>query len=351
MKTYLKFAIAVIFHYTGLTSWRLRALRKRYPALILMYHRVLSENDPDRRIVQPGLYVGKEVFEKQMAFLSRRFKVISLGQLNQAILSKDSEPGNYAVVTFDDGWRDNYENAFPVMNRHNIPATIFLATDFIGTRNILWFYLAGMVLEKAKLPPDKLLDILRRTATGKDMPQTAISQDPIEILKALDHDSIMAVVREISSVAGIDEDNLISGDNRMLNWDQVIEMTRGGIEFGSHGCSHRILTGLSASEVKEELIHSKKIIEEKLGRIITLFSYPNGDYSAEIQTIVKEAGYACAVVTVGNDDNNNGIDILGLRRIGVHHDVSISPGGKFSEAMFAFHISGWPTIFKKSKRR
>jgi peptidoglycan/xylan/chitin deacetylase (PgdA/CDA1 family) len=310
-----------------------------------MYHRVLPQNDPDLQSIQPGLYVTPEVFEKQVAFLSRRFKVISLGKLSDLHQSGMPIPKNCAVVTFDDGWRDNFENAFPILRRYNIPATVFLATDFIGTNNILWFYLAGKVIEKANIPPDRLSAILRRGIEREA--SSGVAGDMIEALKALDHESILTVIHEIASEAGIPETDLHPDDNMMLNWEQVAEMSRGGIEIGSHGCSHRILTHLEQAEVKRELTCSKEIIESKLGRKIDIFSYPNGDYDSKIKDLVREAGYALAVATRGNTEDKGMIDIFALKRVGVHQDISLNPNGNFSGAMFAFHISGWSAVMGK----
>jgi peptidoglycan/xylan/chitin deacetylase (PgdA/CDA1 family) len=353
MRRYLKYLVAVFFHYTGLNALCLRLLRETRPLMILMYHRVLDEGDPDLQFTQPGLYVTPRVFEEQVDYISRKFEIISLAGVSEMLAGGEPLPKNCAVVTFDDGWRDNYENAYPILKKHNISATIFLTTDYIGTGKRLWFYLAGSVLKRANLPAQKTLTIIRRAreknaVTDSDSRGRPDPDDPIEAMKALDYDAMLSVIREIAAAAALPEIDLNAGDNKMLNWEQVTEMNKGGIEFGSHGISHRILTGLGRDEISEELRSSREIIERRLGHTIDAFSYPNGNYNPEIAGMVRAAGYHCAVTTSGYADVSD-INIYGLNRIGVHQDISVGPNGRFSKAMFAFHLFVWSRFFHKNR--
>ena len=141
-----------------------------------------------------------------------------------------------------------------------------------------------------------------------------------------------------------EESNIQTGEtpNRrwMLNWEEIEEMGRNQIDFGSHAHSHRILTHLSPAEIQEELIRSKRSIEEKTKRRVSSFAYPNGDHTPQIRELVKEAGYlgACGAGRVGKKRDE--IDRFALPRTGIHEGMSAGMRGKFSKALFACGVAG-----------
>jgi peptidoglycan/xylan/chitin deacetylase (PgdA/CDA1 family) len=114
-----------------------RIYRKKKWPLILMYHRVIEEHEAAD--LQPGLYVSKNVFEGQIAYLAKKYHPISMSDFSKAVLENRSFPRNTVLLTFDDGWRDNYLNAFPALKKRNVPATIFLTVALIGSDRLLWF--------------------------------------------------------------------------------------------------------------------------------------------------------------------------------------------------------------------
>jgi peptidoglycan/xylan/chitin deacetylase (PgdA/CDA1 family) len=357
VKRLLKFALAVFLFITGLTAWRLRLKGKNRPALILMYHRVLPDSDPEIKKIQPGLYVTPENFEKQIAYLAPRFQFIPLSRLVGMISEGRPLSGNYAVITFDDGWSDNFEFAFPILRAHNVPATIFLTTGYIESHRTLWFYQAVNLLNNRNLPTEKALAKIIKAVNNMPVGSNLAITDSvgfsssvitidrlIELMKQLDNASIYRIISELKTEVGIAEDAIDSGNN-MLSWKQVSEMSTGGIEFGSHGVTHSILTRLNPDEVTEELKQSKETIANRLGKEITLFSYPNGDYNFDIEHLVQQAGYKCAVATKGENSQAGEIDLFALKRVGVHEDTCLGPKGRFSRAMFAYHLAAWREVF------
>lgn len=107
--------------------------------MVLAYHRVLTNDDLRRQSVQPGMYVLDTVFEQQMMFVKQNFTVLSLQDL-LGLWKGDvwDEHARYCVITFDDGWLDNYRHAYPVLKRLCLPATIFLPTDYVGSDEWFW---------------------------------------------------------------------------------------------------------------------------------------------------------------------------------------------------------------------
>ena len=109
-------------------------LANRGRVIILMYHRILEDDDVLIASIQPGMYVTRSSFERQMAYVNKYYEITSLEDLTKMWACDGFDRSKaYCVVTFDDGWRDNYLNAFDILKKYNIPATIFLATEYIDT--------------------------------------------------------------------------------------------------------------------------------------------------------------------------------------------------------------------------
>jgi peptidoglycan/xylan/chitin deacetylase (PgdA/CDA1 family) len=182
-------------------------------ALILMYHRVIARSEASSDFVQPSLYVAPDTFDRHLDFLTANFRIISLRDLRSQWVRGTLDPAlRYCVITFDDGWRDNYVHAYPLLRAYGAPATIFLPTSFIGTEDRLWFDRLGAALRGTR--PDAEIDAL------------------IERAKTMTHDDRRQLV------ADSEGKRARSSTRRFITWDQAREMSTHGISFGSHTCSH-----------------------------------------------------------------------------------------------------------------
>jgi len=353
VKRAIKIFLAIVLYYSGLLaglSFLKKIFYNRGNFVILMYHRVLDENSGERDYIQPGLYVSRRVFEKQIAYLSKKCNLLSLGELAELLICKQRIPPKSLVITFDDGWRDNYLYAFPILKKYHVPAIIFLTTDYIGTNSIFWFLKASILVTNSKLSKAQLGELIDKYESGMNSTKTlpdgkseeasSILSDRdwfIERLKQVDPKNIPAVLKELSAQNGPAADT-VKEDRSMLAWEEVIEMNRNGVDFGSHGCSHGIMPALTDAEIQRELMESKGIIERKLGRKINLFAYPNGDYSSHVIELVSRSGYICALATKEKNKPESDMNIYSLTRINVHDGVSVGLTGNFSPALFRFHI-------------
>lgn len=316
-----------------------------------MYHRVLKDGDDAIKYTQPGMYVTLSSFEKQMSYISENYSVISLDYLMDA-WEKGGLDANkrYCVVTFDDGWRDNYDNAFSVMKKYGIPATIFLATSFIGTNRWFWPETIGYIFRntsndnllalleryvalqgESKCRQDKILkvvgDILRKSASVDDL---CLIDEVVEGLKCFRDSDIEEAVSSI-----YEKLNLSHSMHRItMNWEEVRDMSSQGVTFGSHTCNHRLLTQLTKDNIEKEITESKEVIKEKGLKCVSVFCYPNGYYNKDIEEIVDSCGYTAAVTTSFGIENTEGPEGFNLRRIGVHNDISSTT------SLFSFHLSG-----------
>jgi len=315
--------------------------RLKGKVLILAYHRILPEDAlRQNAAVQAGMYVRSDVFESQVLFLKEHFSVLSFAELLDYWGEKalDAEK-RYCVITFDDGWLDNYLYAFPILRRHEIPATIFLPTALIGTDQ--WFW------------PDKLTYLLKRCfdpgGLGSDHEsfRCLMKQYPwltplrvgsvesdmeaiIEACKDQDPETIQTCLDTASRTLGVD----FPKDRALMHWGEVEEMSNYGISFGSHSCTHNIFTTIPIVDVEKELVDSLDALRKKTLNMIPVLAYPNGNYNREIIERVKAAGFVAAVTTRFGYEELTLTDSFELKRLGIHHDISATL------PLFSFHIAG-----------
>ena len=275
---------------------------------ILLYHRVNDERHP----FFGGL--PTTAFAAQMEALARWFRVLPLAEIVERA-AKDDLPPRALAITFDDGYRDNYENAFPALRRLGLPATVFLTTDFIGTDRKLWHdRLAGTVTRTA---------LRSATCSGLelDFASRIGRRDAFRALAArLRSLPEEGKLRELEAIEALLEPPGVGGGDApsriMLDWDEVRAMSREGIAFGAHTATHAILTRIPLPEARAEIERSRDAVRANVGCDTTLFAYPNGregDFNPSIQTLVRDAGFKAAVTTVWGG-NTARTDCFALRR-------------------------------------
>lgn len=263
-------------------------------AVILVYHRVGPQED-----TWSSLPVSPLDFERQIRYLYQAYEVLPLDKLVQYIQEGKTLPPKAAVITFDDGYKDNYSYAYPILKKYNVPATIFLATGHIGTGNLFWWDKVGYLIQNTTLESLELNELGVYPLQSIGNKSEAISKIN-ERLKIYSEEKKNLLIEKLVSVSGVDTPANL-GKELILSWDEVREMNDSGITFGAHSVTHTILTKLPLKQAKHEIIQSKKDIEEKLGQLVTAFSYPNGnfgDFNTELIKFLKESGFTCAVTGI-----------------------------------------------------
>jgi peptidoglycan/xylan/chitin deacetylase (PgdA/CDA1 family) len=308
----------------------LRRNRRQVP--VLLYHGVT-----DRR--WPGVldcekkHVFVADFERQLVFLKEHFQVVRLAEYVTALRGGEPLPEGCAVITFDDGYADNHAVAFPLLRKHGLPATMFLAADFVAKGSALWVDRLAWAFASTELGGWKDPSAGTRSPLATDADKTACYLRVKRRLKlrpdAEREELVDRVCAALRGSRAAKPPALFSP----LSREQIREMAESGlIEIGSHGCRHAILTAMSPQDAGLELSRSKRTLEGLCGRPVTSFSYPNGDFNPEIAKMAAEAGYACAVAGGLRLNGPEDTDPFAIRRL------ALAEGD--SEAVMAATLSG-----------
>lgn len=318
----MKRALAGLLYYSGiLRLLKLVLLRKR--AVVLMYHRVLTEEEKGASFSHPGIVVEKKVFEDQMRFLKKEFTIIGEDEFNSRLRKREPFESGTCMVTFDDGWRDNSANAMPALARHGIPALVFLTLGYIGSDKMFWQeQLTALLLAacRERGRDDGFLSRYGLAGISNGPGRLAAIKTFIESQKKRPLSEIEKTLDEIR--ASIDAQPG-PGQDSFLDWAEVKNMLSGGVSFGSHGVTHRILTMLPVSEAEAELKDSRAGIALHTGRAPASFSYPNGNHDDRTAELVRKHGYAAAFTTrKGFVEHTD--DPYRLNRVNIHTDATMT---------------------------
>ena len=331
LRRFLHFVAADVLHYTGLLDvWMwLRWQLGRGDVCVLGLHRVLTEQEQSRTNSLDAMALRESTFDSILEHVQRNFEVVSL----EAFLEgRTDTTGRYkprCLLTFDDGWEDTRTRAFPCLRKHGMPATVFLTTGMIGTRGGFWVEQVARAWRNTSAR-QKIAGRLGAAATDT-------AEDVVERLKhmsAVDRQALLDSVIPPGAAASR------NGADAMLTWEQVLEMSRGGMEFGTHTVTHPLLTYEDDAAVERELRAGKQVLEAKLQRKIRAFAYPNGDWDARVRGWVERTGYTCAFTTQGGW-HKPASDPYTIRRILIHEGNVTGRDGRFSPAMFHLTLAGW----------
>ena len=336
LKTIIKSNIQLLASYFG----RHKLCSKSPQLLILMYHRILPPEDIRNFSEEPGMIVTPNTFKKHINILSEYFEFITLSDWLDRKNNNLPLPNKACAITFDDGWVDNYEYAFPILEHTNTPATIFLVSNIINTTKVLWpERLTRVINYLAEENPNEwknndlqwLRDIKTSYNFSTDPPSREQLTEIIAGTKKYTEDEInnkLNIIENTIKLSSITKPSF-------LNWQQINEMTGSGlIDIGSHTCNHiRLNDNISNQTLSEEVVNSKIDIEKHTNNPVKVFCYPNGDYSDEaIKTVQK---HYTGAVTTDKGWNDELSDTHTLQRVAIHEDISNTTNS------FLSRISGW----------
>jgi peptidoglycan/xylan/chitin deacetylase (PgdA/CDA1 family) len=319
IKTTIKYAIAYFLYYSGLLSL-IKNSKLRHRACVLAYHRILPEAMLAKTNSTSGIITDSELFRSHLVWLKDEFHIIGIDELADRLFNGKPLVSNSCLVTFDDGWKDNYDHARAPLAEEGIPATIFLPYDYIGNRKVFWQeeMLARLShLNESEEDADRVL--LKQITDMEASPDKPTLRRVVTAMKSQEY---VEINRTLEQLRTQQEERQVKLDHdTYMDWGEVGEMAAAKVSFGSHALSHRILTQIERDDARQEIRESKRLIEEKLGNAITAIAYPNGNCDPEIEKMVDESGFKMGFI-MGGGYVSKGSNPMTLPRINVHTNNS-----------------------------
>ncbi|GEM_PF-311697 len=304
-------------YYSGalcLVGWlRQRVGRRRL--LIPMYHRVRPADDPARDAligVQRGL--SRDLFDQHVRVFRWFGRLLTLDQALDH-LHGSARPRSAIALTFDDGYRDNLTEALPVLRKYDAAATVFPVVRTASGGRPLWWDELSQIVRDARLHDDVNLEALAATVLDMELLEdgVAAAEAICRRLVPLAHVDRDRQLELLSQRLGVDRQAGRAAD-LYANWDELRVMAAAGVEVGSHTIDHVVLSCETPDTIHEQLVGSKRAIEQQLRRPVSCLSYPNGGHDGAVHELAAAAGYRAAV-TVEHGVNHSDTDPFQLRRV------------------------------------
>jgi len=338
LKLTIRVLASIFLYYLGATRLY-RAMKRRKKAngiTILAYHDIAKES-------HLGLQLPSRVFDRQMRYLrEQNYNIISLEEANDILASMRDIPPDTVAITFDDGYKSIYTKVYPIVKKYDIPITVFVSVQPIEKQGSLFVdaiiygiqstrktsvdltsrNLSRLPLTTGLYKDEACRTIIRRS---KDMAQKERKEFLKFIFNELDVDRSDKALKDI-----------------MLNWDEIIELSKGGVSFGAHTINHPCLAKIALKDAEWEIVRSKEILEEKIGKEVTAFAYPFGsqdDITEDVRRLVEKAGFNCACI-LGGGDNAGGQDQFLLNRKNITDHIKYDFLVPFTKTDFAVQMSG-----------
>lgn len=328
-------------------STALDSLRSFYRGIgtVLLYHRVVSDDTPsDALHPYSGLTVQETLFDQHMAYLKERYECISLPhfveRLRGGTLHRDC-----VAVTFDDGYRDNYTRALPILERYQVPATVFVTTGLVDRMCRAWWYEQEALIGNLRTLNVTWGDVRIARVLEKVEERYGAMRDIDTLLKRLPPSGQQAVLQMLSG----GDDSSYSYDQDVLSWDEVHSLDRHElITIGAHTVNHYVLSTLSEGLLRSELTRGRTILEERLSHPVEHFAYPYGgafEAGAREFEAARDAGFASAWTTrFGHVQESHRDTLFALPRISIDHYDTVE--------RFESKLSGVDSmIFNRGRRR
>jgi peptidoglycan/xylan/chitin deacetylase (PgdA/CDA1 family) len=289
VKNKKKILANIVFNkFTRILEPALLKLRKEN-LTVLGYHRIYPEPYGKYLFDIDIVSASPEMFDKQLRLIKKMdFKVINFYQLNEIYLRNKKIPSNTLIITFDDGYADNYAIASNILFSHGMTAVFFISTGYIGSSEGFWF-------EKLTYQIQRMNDKTLQINDGKisihvhENNRREVIKQLIDIIKNNSEEYRIKILYEIDQQCEYNPDNY--EQVKTLSWDQVKEMSQRGFEIGSHSVSHPFLTRVDDEKLTQELKKSKNQIEKICGKKVITIGYPFGDYDNNVIQKAINCGY------------------------------------------------------------
>lgn len=305
---------------TGLL-WLLEHAKKRRALIVLNYHRVgnCSETPFDRRTFS----ASAEAFEEQVSYLKRHFHICTIDEA-VSMVKGDLPFRSSLLITFDDGYVDQYKVAFPILHSHGVQATFFLPTGFVGTDGISWWDSIAYSISHSR---KTLIRLTYPKAMDVDVSRDGLERAILRVLhlyRELARTDCERFLEDLQEACQVTTEP--SSAPLFINWHEVREMYRGGMAFGSHSHTHEILSRLDADGQAYELSRSRLILERELGARVNVLAYPIGlpsSFNQYTLEALRNNAYDVAFSFYGGFNLPASTQRFDIRRVAVDNPVSV----------------------------
>jgi peptidoglycan/xylan/chitin deacetylase (PgdA/CDA1 family) len=318
--------------------------------LVVGYHRVVKDFDWSKSLSISPMLTSARTFEQHLDWIGRRYRFVSLDELAETLENKQSTGKPVAAVTFDDGYRDVYENAFPVLKRKGIPFAVFVVTDLIGTNRLqvhdeLHLLLSALLAQPCVSREGSWRDLVAALELTDQQSEWLIrglrdANEPFQatraLLECLNQASIDIFLGAFRARVSLQK--YLLQDFRMMDWRMLSEMVAAGVTVGSHTRSHALLASQTQEELHDEVEGSRRELEQRLGVPIRHFAYPDGQFNTSAIQAVADAGYRTACTTCAHRDQAH--PLLTISRRMLWEKSCMNGFGRFSPAILSCQVNG-----------
>jgi peptidoglycan/xylan/chitin deacetylase (PgdA/CDA1 family) len=321
--------------------------RTRRRPLILGYHQVVEDFATAARTEMPSMLISVSMFERHLEWLGRRFRFVSLDDIGAHAAHGVPFDDPVVAITFDDGYRDVYEHAYPTLKRKGIPAAIFVVTDLVGGN--LWqvhdrlYHLLAKAFAQWQDPRRELFGMMAdlKIPAGDVFSTRATTRSPLltvaALLPSLPQLDVNRVMAYLDGAVG----NGACEVPRSVTWQMIADMRRAGFTIGSHTKTHVSLPMETQEAAVEELTGSKQALERHLGEPVVHFAYPGGQFTPRIVDTVADAGYRFAYTACPHGDPRH--PAVTMERLLLWEGSSIDAAGRFSPPILSCQVHDlWP---------
>ena len=294
----------------------LEGMPKQDVLIVLNYHRIgnASESPYD-----PGVFSATaEEFERQINYLNRRYYLTNLDEA-VAMVTGSTPLRASVLITFDDGYLDNYSLAFPVLRSHGAQAVFFLTTSFVGTSHVPWWDVIAYIIKNSS---KELIQLQYPERIEFDLRRQRLDEVIMRTLQLYKRPDVKLQERFIQELETACESSAPSSNAArcFMNWQEAREMQQGGMAFGSHTHTHEILSKLPAERQLAEVCQSRELMEMQLNRRVDVLAYPVGGrncFTPETIEVLRSCGYRAAFSYYGGFNRPGEIHPFNIYRVGV----------------------------------
>ena len=308
-------------HATGVPRLSL-GLPQRSSLLVINYHRI---GDAAATPYDPAIFSATAAeFRAQVEFIARHLRPLSLPQALDWVQDGGASgrwSGCRTLITFDDGYLDNYDIACPILSQVGIPAAFFLPTSMVGSSEVPWWDVIAYIIKNARqrsftlrYPAERRFDLEGEGPSATIRNVLNLYKEPV----MLDADRF---INELEVACRSQRPSTDPANRLFVNWDEVRRMVKGGMAVGSHSHSHRLLGRLYEHEQLAEMVRARALLREQAGVEADTIAYPVGlrnSFTEITKATALQAGYRAGFSYYGGINRRGKVDRYDLRRIGVH---------------------------------